>query len=124
MLKLMYTDTGIYLEQLTQPLNAWVEMRLAFAIQVGSSLYVEAGRGSFLLPNTVVLDHKIHEQIEIDRCDEDTLEISLEGLWLSSDGTQHEGILAVELDPELEYHLFQVWQQAVALSLKSTSKAV
>ncbi len=110
MLKLIYTDTGVVLEQLTQPLHEWLQMRLTFAQSVGAPLQTELSHGSVLLMADQ-LDLSWMTHLEVDRCDAETWEICLAGIWLATSACAHEGILAVELDPQLEEQILYLWQQ-------------
>ncbi len=111
MLKLIYTEMGFHLEHVPLSLQDWLHHRIRFALQVGQTPWVESSRGSMLLPHEASTDPRL-TALTVDPCDPDTVEISLWGQWLTADPNGDEGVLAVELDPQLEQDLLQIWQQA------------
>ena len=50
MLKLNYTDVGLYMERTMTNPELLIAQRVLLAIRLGRSLHIEPGRASFLLP--------------------------------------------------------------------------
>ncbi len=110
MLKLIYTDTGIHLERVTQSLQTWLRERVAFAQSVGEPLWIEASYGSLLLPPQVIADSTLIRRWEWTPVDEEVWEVSLPGIWLAADHESSTGLLMVSLGDDLEHELLALWQ--------------
>ena len=54
MLKLTYTDAGLYLERLDISLEEFVSNRVLLSLRSGLSIHVESSRAAFLLTADVV----------------------------------------------------------------------
>ncbi|HIK14756.1 MAG TPA: hypothetical protein IGS53_05615 [Leptolyngbyaceae cyanobacterium M33_DOE_097] len=127
MLKLTYTDVGLHLERVPTPLEATVALRVILAMRTGSSLYAEPGRASFLLPADLpelnhlkaALSLEPSQTIEIDRVDQDYVEISLSGYWLANNVDAHEGMFVTVLSTRAEYFVAQLWE-ATQMRVSST----
>lgn len=50
MLKLNYTEVGLYMEQTMTAPEILMQDRVVLAMRLGQTFYVEPGRASFLLP--------------------------------------------------------------------------
>lgn len=120
MLKFTYIDTGFYFEILAESLEDWVAKRVILALRVGESFCVELSTASFLLPADLPdLPHlktfvKLEgvEQIALEACDAEYIEVSLEGSWLSADPDREEGIFVTAMGSRTECFLFKLWQEA------------
>ncbi|NJK62890.1 MAG: hypothetical protein HC921_09625 [Synechococcaceae cyanobacterium SM2_3_1] len=110
MLKLIYTDTGIHLEGVTQSLQIWLSERVAFAQSVGEPLWMEASYGSLLLPPEVIADSPLIRGWEWTPVDEEVWEVNLPGIWLAADPESCSGLLVVSLGEDLEQELLDLWQ--------------
>jgi hypothetical protein len=53
MLKLNYSDAGLFLEWVSASVEVVVTQQVMLAVAVGQSVYLEPGRASFLLPETL-----------------------------------------------------------------------
>ncbi len=122
MLKLIYTDTGLHLEPLTQTLEAWVTARLLLSLRSGTPLYVESSTACFLLPATLpplaalaaAAQADESAAIAISRCDAECVEVSFPGTWLAESAESDTGLFVATLPDALEGCLYQAWQAAIA----------
>ena len=120
MLKLTYTHNGFFIDHLEESLEAWVTTRVILAIRSGTSLCVEPSSASFLisldLPYVDQLLEEVNEFtgeiLEVNRCDEEAMEVVLEGTWLGSDIASEEGLFVCRLSDRLESLLYQIWQES------------
>lgn len=117
MLKFTYTDAGIHLEHLEHSLNELITQRVLLAIRTASSLIVEPGTASFLLPDDLPelaelnrICDRSEAPLSIFRSDARCMEVSLQGVWLSSSAEAHEGIFLASLGTEVERLLVAAWQ--------------
>lgn len=119
MLKLTYTEAGLHLERVTQPLEAWVACRVILAVRLGQSLYLETGRAAFLLPADVpelptlctLIRQEPGNAIALDEIGLDLVEVSLKGTWMAADTQAHEGTFIVMVSDRLEVLLSMLWQK-------------
>ena len=120
MLKLNYTETGFHLEHPTQSLEEWVAMRVVFALRVGESICVEPSTASFLLPadlpqlNSLVtaIERFGTDEVVLEQCDAEYVEICLRGSWLASDAENDAGVFVTSLSYAIELLLFHLWKAA------------
>jgi len=127
MLKLIYTETGLYLELLTANLDDWIEQRLIFATNTGEPLLANAEKATFLLPEPLCeatsVNFYLHNQgvesVTAHRCDLDRVEIGLTGYWLSTHTDIAEGIFVSQLPDRVESYLWQLWLSANSHSFAS-----
>ncbi len=127
MLKFIYTDTGLYLEHLTQPLEEWLSVRVMLSLRAKQPLRIEDCTASFLLPAHLsaiaILKATLEaegEAITLSRCDADYVEVTLPGTWVSSQPEEAEGVFVAIASERAEFLLSELWQmaQAGASSLK------
>ncbi len=124
MLKLIYTETALHLELLTNDLEDWVEQRLTFSTSTGETVFVSSGTASFLLPDSICeptaasfyLHHRGVKTVTVNRCDLDRVEIGLIGYWLAGNLDSAEGIFVTQLPDRVELYLWQLWCSANVLS--------
>jgi hypothetical protein len=117
MLKLIYTETSLHLELLTCNPHEWVEQRLIFASSIGQTMFVNAQKASFTLPDLVCEPTAINfylyregvKTVTVNRCDVDRVEIGLTGYWLSTHIDRVEGIFIAQLPEPVENYLCQLW---------------
>jgi hypothetical protein len=118
MLKFTYTETGICLERLEQTLlEELITQRVMLALRVRSTLIVEPGTASFLLPSDLpewtLLKHwcdRDRSEISFCVCDAETIEVSLRGIWLASSRQESvEGIFLADLDEWTEHLMLKTW---------------
>ncbi|ACK72455.1 conserved hypothetical protein [Gloeothece citriformis PCC 7424] len=119
MLKLTYTENGFHLERLSQSLEEWVNIRVMLALRSATPLYVEPSTAAFLLPIDVPyltdLEKLIEKEngfLELSMSDEETVEVSLQGTWITSDPEDEEGVFICLLSDRTEFFLEKLWQEA------------
>lgn len=114
MLKITYLEDGINLEYLAESVEVWKANRILVNLHAGVCIYVESS-----IANIVVsINSEIHslvklaenQPIELIPCDEDYLEVGLIGTWLAQTKNSEEGIFVCELNHEIEYSLYKLWQ--------------
>jgi hypothetical protein len=122
MLKVTYTETGLYLEHLNQPVEKWIGLRAILAVRAGHRLVVEQSTASFLLLanstdlpglKTALAEASLarEESVTLSIADAEWLEVTLKGTWVSS-GTEAEGVFVAMLSPRIEFLLFQIWRDS------------
>lgn len=87
MLKLNYTDLGLFLEQVNTSVEALIADRVLLAVRLGTTLHAEAGRAAFLLPanadGIAELDRAIccssDAYVSLSIVDAEFVEVSLKG---------------------------------------------
>jgi len=118
MLKLIYTETGFFLERLAQPIEEWVKARVILALRAGTTLCVEPSTASFLLPADLPQLHHLERQqeredaIALSLCDAEYIEVSLQGTWLTSDTDGAEGIFVTSMSYNVEFFLLKLWEES------------
>ncbi len=122
MLKLTYTETSTYLEHLAQTPEQLVALRVMLAMRIGQTIVVEPSSAAFLLPRNLpklpILENAVQqvdeETIALSIADEETLEVSLAGTWVTVDPDAENGIFITRLSDRTEYLLAQLWNEAYA----------
>jgi hypothetical protein len=119
MLKLTYTENGFYLELLHQSMEKWLKNRLLVSVRSANSFFVEPSSASFLLPanleglkNLEKVQYENGEMMAIALADEDYIEVSLYGNWITGEPKSEEGIFVTTLTQRAEFFLCQLWQEA------------
>ncbi len=118
MLKLIYTETDLHMEKLTTPVEEWISKRVLLALRVGDKISVEPTGASFGLSTNLTgwpeLEHLIgreaSETVSLSVCDEDLMEIGLEGYWLCQNPLKEEGIFVTHLPQVVENTIFGMWE--------------
>lgn len=118
MLKLTYTESGLYWESLTQPWEIWVNTRVLLALRSGTSLWIEPTKATFVVPSNLlylgdlvnIIQENPEDNLSLSFCGEDDLEINLKGSWLSSDAESAEGIFVCGLGDRTESLLCHLWK--------------
>jgi hypothetical protein len=118
MLKLTYTDVGLYLERLNISLETLVAQRVILAMRLGQTLHVEPGKAAFLLPMNTPGLAKLEDMIRLERVqdvvivavDEDCVEVSIRGNWVAQDVAAHEGTFLAMLGDRAELWVYKLWQ--------------
>ncbi|AGY59116.1 alr0857 family protein [Gloeobacter kilaueensis] len=111
MLKIIYTETGLHVEIVDQPIAAFVRDRLAIENSVGAQLAVESGWASLLvghLPGVAAL--AAQPGIAVSRADDQSIEVSFSGIWLAGAAEAEEGVFVAELPGDLEERLAALWR--------------
>lgn len=127
MLKFTYTETSVQLEQVAQSLEEWIALRVVLAVRAGQRVLVEQGSASILLPADLVVMHALDLAAQQEAngllglaiADQDYIEVSLRGIWLSSHQTEL-GVFVASLSHRTEFVLVKLWHdiQAHAPSLR------
>ena len=120
MLKLIYTETDLRLEHLTQSPETWIAKRVILSLRVGQPLLVEPCSASLLLPASLAARDALEAQVQaesleavaISICDPDCWEVSLRGIWLSARAEPVEGIFVAAIAPSIECLIFALWQDS------------
>lgn len=111
MLKVTYTETGLYLEYCLEPLSQLLSDRVCTYARAQRPVTVQPIAASIPLAAESV--HALTSQqlrgLELTRCDRDWYEITLSGLWLTETPDAEEGIFMTELDARLEQRLLRLW---------------
>ena len=115
MLKLTYTDSNFQIECLNESLTDWLNLRILLYLRAGKQISIEPHTASFLiaadLPEWTELQALIaenRENIEFDICDGEYMEVSLRGIWISSEKSTCEGIFVCDLTPTAEIMFVQL----------------
>lgn len=118
MLKLNYTDCGLFLEKVPAPLNKVATQRMMLAVQVGEPLHLEPGRAAFLLPLEIngithlksIAKTHTRDTINVTTVDDEFIEVSLKGTWIANSPNAESGTFITALAPECECLLYQLWR--------------
>lgn len=118
MLKLNYTDYGLFLERVAVSLDAVATQRVMLAVYTGEPLHLEPGRAAFLLsasiPGVARLIRMLHrgttDSVTLTTVDVDFVEVSLKGSWIASSANAEAGTFITALTPEHETLIDQLWQ--------------
>jgi hypothetical protein len=117
MLKVTYTETGLFMERFTQSVEEWIALRSVLALRTGQRLIMEACTASVLLPADLselpllltAIRHETAGDLEFAVCDAEFIEICLRGLWLTAE--LEEGVFVAVLgDRTTETLLYDLWQ--------------
>ena len=119
MLKLIYIESGFYMERLTQALEQFIVLRVMLAMGVGQKILVEPSSAAFLLPVSspelsmleVAAQKEGWEDIAICVADDEFLEVSLGGIWITTLYPEKDnGVFITALSDRIELLLFKLWQ--------------
>lgn len=120
MLKVAYTESGLHLERLSQSIEEWIALCVVLALRTSQRLVLERGHASILLPVTLVnlstlksiLQPEDVEAVTLSVCDEEFIEISLLGTWITTRSDETEGTFIANLSPKIETTLLRFWQES------------
>lgn len=118
MLKLNYTDFGLFLELVEASLDAVATQRVMLAVYTGEPLHLEPGRAAFLLPTHLpgvmrlqrILYRDATNAATLTTVDSDFVEVSLKGTWIASNAQAEAGTFIATLNPDSEALIYQLWQ--------------
>ncbi len=118
MLKLIYTETDLHMEKLSASVEEWVSQRVLLALRVGNKISVEPTGASFGLSTSLAgwpeLEHLIgqeaHDTVSLSVCDDELIEIGLEGYWLCQNPVSEEGVFVTHLPSIIENTLLAMWE--------------
>jgi hypothetical protein len=116
MLKITYLESGLYLEHLHETVEDWIALRVILALRTGQRLMIERTTASLLLPIGLVKRSALEsiarrEQVMLSYVDDEYLEISLPGTWVTSD-EEAEGVFVASVNPSIEQMVFRLWTAA------------
>jgi len=122
MLKLNYTDVGLFMERTMTNPELLIAQRVLLAMRLGRSLHVELGRASFLLPADIpelkVLEMALNREygsvITLTAVDEEFVEVGLSGSWIAEDKDAHEGMFLAVMSDRNEFLIYKLWQMSEA----------
>jgi hypothetical protein len=120
MLKITYIENGFYLEYLSESMATWMTRRALVCLRAGVSIYTESTTACVIIPNDLTILSELvklqadGEIIELTPCDEEYIEVSLPGTWVSSDRDREEGIFVCDLGDRAEASLYRLWQKSQA----------
>jgi hypothetical protein len=120
MLKITYLETGLYIERSTQSLEEWIALRSVLSLRAGYRLQFEPCSASLLLAASAtqlstletVLQTEAIGMMSLSICDADYVEVSFQGIWLSSKTEETEGVFVMEVGDRAESLLLQLWQES------------
>ena len=118
MLKLNYTDLGLYMEWVMASPEMLIAQHVVLAMRLAQNLHVEPGHASFLLPAQITelrqLDSILQEQgtrnTSILPVDDWFVEINLSGSWIAESHEAHEGMFVTALGDRAEALIYKLWQ--------------
>lgn len=118
MLKLHYSDSGLFMEPVADSLENWLNQRVLFSARVGQNLYVSPSQASFLLPAAVMPLTELELMLWLERAtdihvcpvDVDFVEVSVQGTWVAESAQAHEGTLLMTASESVEALLYRLWQ--------------
>jgi hypothetical protein len=121
MLKLNYTEDGLYMERVMTPELA-IAQRVILAMRLEQSLQVEPGHASFLLPADVLelgqlemmLGLKCRDRVTVIPVDDEFVEVGLSGSWIAESKEAHEGMFLSVLSDRAEFFMYKLWQMSEA----------
>jgi hypothetical protein len=118
MLKLIYTETDLHIEKLSSSLEEWVSQRVLLALRVGNKISVEPTGASFGLSTSLtgwpelenLIGREANEVVSLSVCDDELIEIGLEGYWLCQNPLSEEGVFVTHLPAIIENTLLAMWE--------------
>ena len=118
MLKLNYTECGLFLEQVSASLDAIAIQRVMLAVYAGEPLHMEPGRAAFLGSASEPAVAKLRLALQADttgivtvaNADDGFVEVSIKGTWIARNVDAEEGTLIATLSPKSEQLVYQLWQ--------------
>jgi len=122
MLKLSYTEDGLYMERVLTSPELAIAQRVILAMRLGQSLQVEPGHASFLLPADVPeleqleksLRQECRGRVTVIAVDDEFVEVSLSGSWIAESKEAHEGMFLSIMGDRTEFFLYKLWQMSEA----------
>ena len=120
MLKLNYTDVGLYMDRTMTNPELLIAQRVLLAMRLGQTLHVEPGHASFLLPAAIpelgVLETALHREygsvVTLIAVDGEFVEVGLNGSWIAEDKDAHEGMFLTVMNDRTEFLIYKLWQMS------------
>ena len=115
MLKLTYTDNNFYLERLSESLTDWLTVRILLYLRAAESICVKPSVASFSIVADLahwkdLIALQADNKIQVNLCDAEYMEVSLEGIWVTSEEQTNEGVFVCILSKQAEILLDRLWQ--------------
>jgi hypothetical protein len=118
MLKLIYTETDLHMEKLSTSVEEWISQRVLLALRVGNKISVEPTGASFGLSTSLagwpelenLIGREASETVSLSVCDDELIEISLEGYWLCQNPLSEEGVFVTHLPSIVENTILAMWE--------------
>jgi len=122
MLKLNYTDVGLYMERTMINPELLITQRVLLAMRLGQTLHVEPSHASFLqpvdIPELKVLEMALHREygsaVTLIAVDEEFVEVGISGSWIAEDKDAHEGMFLTVMSDRIEFLIYKLWQMSEA----------
>ncbi|MEO1093681.1 MAG: alr0857 family protein [Cyanobacteria bacterium J06638_28] len=122
MLKLNYTDLGLYMEWVMTSPEMVIAQRVALAMRFAQPLHVEPGHAGFLLPTQIaelrqldaVLQEDARRTTNILPVDEQFVEVNLSGSWIAASREAHEGMFITAMSDRAESLIYRLWHMSEA----------
>jgi len=122
MLKLNYTDVGLFMERTMTNPELLIAQRVLLAMRLGRSLHIEPGRASFLLPADIpqlkvleiALQREYGSVVTLIAVDEEYVEVGISGSWIAEDKDAHEGMFLAMMSDQIERFIYKLWQMSEA----------
>jgi hypothetical protein len=122
MLKLNYTDVGLFMERTMTNPELLIAQRVLLVMRLGRSLHVEPGRASFLLPADLpelegleaALQRECSPSATVLPVDNDFVEVNLSGSWVAESKEAHEGMFLTMMSDRTEFLIYKLWQMSEA----------
>jgi len=120
MLKLNYTEVGLYMERVVTSLELLIAQRVVLAMRLGQTLHVEPGCASFLLPADLselahlelALSQEQSASATVISVDSEYVEVSLTGSWIADSDEAQEGMFLTLLGDRSEFYIYKLWQMS------------
>ncbi|MEB3212838.1 MAG: hypothetical protein VKL39_15890 [Leptolyngbyaceae bacterium] len=128
MLKLNYTEFGLFMERIMGVPELLIAQRISLAMRLGRSLHVDPGRAFFLLPAKIpeltqleiIVQQNGDRSISLLPVDHEFMEIGLSGSWIAESKEAHEGMFLATLGDSLsetqgdclESLIYQLWRMS------------
>lgn len=120
MLKITYTENSYYLNYLDVSLPDWLNTRYLVYLRAAASIYVNHNdianimlrRDLFHLDLLKALQAESEDIYDIAICDNEFVEVSLKGTWISAREDSHEGTFVCDLGSRIESCLYEIWQES------------
>ncbi|MCU0569123.1 MAG: hypothetical protein MUF49_21300 [Oculatellaceae cyanobacterium Prado106] len=122
MLKLNYTEVGLYMERTKTSLELLIAQHVVLAMRLGQTLQVEPGCASFLLPADIPaldqlelsLSNGCRGLVTVIPVDSKFVEVNLQGSWIAESKEAHEGMFLTVMGDRTEFFLYKLWQMSEA----------
>lgn len=118
MLKLNYTDLGLYIEWVMASPELLIAQQVLLAMRLSHPLHIEPSRASFLLPAQIAELRQLDDVLQtgsirnttIAPVDDRFVEVNLSGSWIAASPDAHEGMFLAAMGDRAESLIYQLWQ--------------